>query len=239
MINVHFIIHEAFEGMGAFERWIAIRNYKASFSRVYEYEKLPDSIDNLDLLVIMGGTQGPDTQKATCPYFDAEAEIGFIQKFIRARKAVVGVCLGAQLVGSALGARHEKSTESEIGNFPITKTDIGKKNAKFSQFPDNVIVGHWHNDMPGLTENAKIIAFNEACPRQIIEYSDFVYGLQCHLEFTRDSVKQLIQHAASDFERLKSYPYIQSPEQLKNYDYEEMNSLLFSFLDKLIEHYCS
>lgn len=46
--------------------------------------------------------------------------------------------------------------------------------------------------MPGLTPEAKIIAYSEGCPRQIIEYSKLVYGFQCHMEFNREVIELLI-----------------------------------------------
>ncbi len=51
----------------------------------------------------------------------------------------------------------------------------------FSHFGKTLEVGHWHNDMPGLTPEAKIIAYSEGCPRQIVAYSDRVFGFQCHM----------------------------------------------------------
>ncbi|WP_226000073.1 glutamine amidotransferase-related protein [Paenibacillus sp. BJ-4] len=159
-----------------------MRGYTAGYSRVYAGEKLPKSADEIDLLIVLGCPQDPSTTMEECSHFNAAAEIALINKCIKAGKAVLGVCLGAQLIGEALGAKHEHSPEKEIGCFPITFTDEGKRNDKFSHFGDTSIVGHWHNDMPGLTENCKIIAYSEACPRQIIEYGKLVYGFQCHLE---------------------------------------------------------
>jgi GMP synthase (glutamine-hydrolysing) len=66
-------------------------------------------------------------------------------------------------------------------------------------------VGHWHNDMPGLTPNAKIIAFSAGCPRQIIEYSKLVYGLQCHMELTSEVVELLIQHSEVELNDAHNY----------------------------------
>src|SRR5262249_25394743 len=152
----------------------------------------PESVDGIDLLVVMGGPQSPTTTPAECPHFDAAAECDLIVRCVRARKAVVGVCLGAQLIGTALGAQHEASPEKEIGKFPITL----QPHPKFAGFGDMLDVGHWHSDMPGLTEGAVVIARSAGCPRQIIEYGDLVYGFQCHMEFTPEVVELLI--AASE-----------------------------------------
>ena len=54
-MNVHFVIHEAFEAPGAYEVWVRTRGHVASYSRVHAGEALPQSVDDIDLLVVMGG----------------------------------------------------------------------------------------------------------------------------------------------------------------------------------------
>ena len=114
-MKIHIIQHEIFESPGAYYDWAKERNYNISFSKVHEHQLLPETAENIDLLIIMGGPQSPDTSKEECAHFDAKAEIGLIQKAIQAGKAVVGVCLGAQLIGKALEASFENSPEKEIG----------------------------------------------------------------------------------------------------------------------------
>ena len=48
------------------------------------------------------------------------SEKNFIQEAIAAGKYIVGICLGAQLIASALGAEVTKNPHREIGWFPIT-----------------------------------------------------------------------------------------------------------------------
>ena len=147
------------------------------------------------MLIVLGGPQNPGTTTKECSYFNVDEEIAFIGRCIKNGKAVVGVCLGAQLIGESLGAKFEQSPYKEIGYFPIELTDDGLAEAKFSHFNRSEVVGHWHNDMPGLTLTSKVIAASAGCPRQIVEYSSLVYGLQCHLEFTSDSITALIDNA--------------------------------------------
>ncbi len=86
--------------------------------------------------------------------------------------------LGSQLIGEAFEAKFKESPFKEIGSYPITFTKSGTDNELFSDFPETVKVGHWHGDMPGLTSESKIIAYSEGCPRQIVQYSEMVYGFQ-------------------------------------------------------------
>ena len=201
--------------------------------KLFLHQSVPETIDNIDILVILGGPQSPDTTTAECPYFDAAAEISMIQKCIRANKIVIGVCLGAQLIGESLGAKYEHSPEKEIGNFPIQITEKGKLNHLIHHINSETVVGHWHNDMPGLTPESTILAISDGCPRQIIQYTPRVYGLQCHLEFNQELVAGLIHHEINLQQLSTIHPFVQNSEAILQYNYDEMNHALYQFLNKL------
>lgn len=232
-MNIHFIQHETYEAPGAYLKWAKDRNFKISFSKVYENDILPDAVDFIDILIVMGGPQSPNTTLAECPHFNAEAEITLIQKCIEAGKAVIGVCLGSQLIGEALGATFNHSPEKEIGVFPITLTKDGIEDNKINHFGSILNVGHWHNDMPGLTKESKVLAVSEGCPIQIVSYSNLVYGFQCHMELTSEVVSLLIESETDLLAKSKQHLFVQDPETIISYDYNEMNEKLFQFLDKL------
>lgn len=238
-MKIHFIQHESFEAPGAYLTWAQARGYSVSFSKVYENQPLPDesAVKNLDLLVILGGPQSPATTKEECSHFDSLAEQRVIVQAIAASKAVVGACLGAQLIGEALGATYGHSPEREIGHFPIQLNAQGLVDPQISHFGELCEVGHWHNDMPGLTEKAEILATSEGCPRQIIKYDDLVYGFQCHPEFTPDVLVQLIAAEPDLAQQSQKHRFVQHPDEIISYDYREMNEKLWLFLDKLMSAY--
>ena len=232
-MHIHFIIHEHFEAPGAYEIWGKNRGCSMSYSRVYQGDPLPEDLESTDLLIIMGGPQSPATTLKECPWFDAQAEMRLIGRAIEAGKTVIGVCLGSQLIGEALGAAFCHSPEKEIGKFPVRLTDAGKANPLFEDFGHELNVGHWHNDMPGLTPQAKVLAYSEGCPRQIVQYGERVYGFQCHMELTPEVVELLIEHSQNDLRRAAEFRFVETAEKLRSHDYREMNQVLFSFLDKL------
>ena len=232
-MHIHFIIHEHFEAPGAYEIWGKSRGCSLSYTRVYQGDPLPEELGGTDLLIIMGGPQSPATTREECPWFDAQAEKALISRAIEEGKTVIGVCLGSQLIGEALGAAFCHSPEKEIGKFPVRLTDAGKANPLFEGFGSVLNVGHWHNDMPGLTPQAKVLAYSEGCPRQIVQYSERVYGFQCHMELTPEVVELLIEHSQNDLRRAGEFRFVETAEKLRSHDYREMNQGLFSFLDKL------
>ncbi len=232
-MKIHIIMHESFEAPGAIEIWAKNNGYDVDYTRLYNGDVFPEEL-NFDFLFIMGGPQSPATTVEECPHFDAQKEINFIKKAVAEKKTMLGVCLGAQLIGEALGAHFDHSPNREIGVFPVTLTPDGRQDPIFSTFPEKFMVGHWHGDMPGLTPESKILATSEGCPRQIVRYAPNIYGFQCHFEFTPEAIDGMIQNSIHELEAYKDLPYIETAEKLRNNDYSSINALLFSFLNKII-----
>jgi GMP synthase (glutamine-hydrolysing) len=67
-------------------------------------------------------------------------------------------CLGAQLIGEALGAKTERSPEKETGVYPIELTAAGTRDPLLRGLPGTFPAIHWHNDMPGLTDDTAVLA---------------------------------------------------------------------------------
>jgi|GEM_PF-28297 len=236
-MNIHFILHETFEVPGAYLKWAQDRGHNITSTKVYEEELLPETVEGIDFLIVMGGPQSPDEDRQAFPYYDPEAEIAFMQKAIAVDIYIVGVCLGAQLLSVAYGGKYEHSPEREIGVFPVTLTAAGLADEHVKGFGETLNTGHWHGDMPGLTDNAVVLATSQGCPRQIIRFSPKHYAFQAHLEFDPEAIDLLI--AADGEEHLrkqnKDLPFVQTPEQLRANDYSEMNKKLYDFLDSLTQ----
>ncbi len=230
-MKLHIIVHESFEAPAAIELWAQNNQYPISYTRLYQGDHFPETTENFDFLVIMGGPQSPATTLGECPHFDAQKEIAFIKKAIDARKLLLGVCLGAQMIGEALGAKFDHSPNREIGVFEVALTEEGTKDPFFSTIPEKFPVGHWHGDMPGLTSESKILAYSEGCPRQIVRYTPRVYGFQCHFEFTPEAIDGMIQHCGNELEEYANLSYIQDATTLRSNHYEPINQLLFRFLN--------
>jgi GMP synthase (glutamine-hydrolysing) len=86
--------------------------------------------------------------------------------------------------------------------------------------------------MPGLTPEAKVLAFSEGCPRQIIKYTPKVYGFQCYFEFTLEAIEGVIENSTKELAKAKDLPYVQGKKELLTNNYDSVNQLLFNFLDK-------
>ncbi len=235
-MKIHILMHESFEAPGAIENWAKINNHLVTYTRFYKGDSLPSLVDSIDYLIIMGGPQCPSTTEAECPHFHSKEEIKFIHKVIEKKKLLLGICLGAQLIGEALGAKLKHSPHREIGVYDVTLTKEAENDPIFSTFPNVFSVGHWHGDMPGLTPTTSILATSQGCPRQIVRYSPCIYGFQCHFEFTSESMEEMIVNSTDELNRYKSLPYIENRATLRKHDFTQMNNLLFKFLDYMVSH---
>jgi GMP synthase (glutamine-hydrolysing) len=216
-------MHADFETPGVIGDWFSERNQTMEIRKPYKGENLND-ISEFDFLIVMGGPQSPlETDKF--PYLNDE--ISAIKKALRKNMPILGFCLGAQLIGEALGAKTERSPEKEIGVYPI---EIIKEDPLLKTWPKSVEVIHWHNDMPGLTKESVVLAKSAGCPRQIVKYRDQVYGFQCHLEITVEGIKTMIEACPQD---LKPSRFTQSKVELLGNDYDGINRRMFDVLDFL------
>lgn len=227
-MRVHYILHASFEKLGAIESWLEKNQYKATSTHTYKGETLPD-VSEFDLLIIMGGPQSA-VHLDRYPYL--QDEVVLAKDAIQANKAVLGVCLGAQLIGVALGAKAEPSPNREIGIYPVTKTAEAETDAIFKQFSSQFDVMHWHNDMPGLAPEAVLLASSAGCPRQAFRYGDRVYGFQFHMELTPGLIQKMAEHCAQDLEPAQ---YVQSADVLLQQDLTEINRKMHIALDYLAE----
>lgn len=230
-MHIHVIQHEVFESPAAIGDWFRLHNCDVTFTHVYKYETFPTEVSDIDMLLVMGGPQSPQSTKSEFPYFDGPAEKAFVKAVIDAGKKVVGICLGAQIIGEALGADVEHSPNREIGTFEIELTSAGLQDKVTSILPAKFTVGHWHGDMPGLPVGSEVLAFSEGCPRQIVRFREGVYGFQCHLEFTQEAIGGMIENCSDELAKYEGFPYVWNAKQLVNFNYEVMNEMLFRMLD--------
>jgi len=227
-MNILCIMHADFETPGVIQDWAVSRNFKFQIEKPYQGEIL-SPISDYDLLIIMGGPQSP-IEVEKFPYLRDEIEI--ISSAIKQDKKILGFCLGAQLIGEALGAKTVRSPEKEVGVYPIMLSENGVHDPLFTNLDSSFNVVHWHNDMPGLTEDSTILASTIGCPRQVVKYGKRIYGFQCHLEITKEGIQQMIRSVPED---LRPSKFTQSETELLGHDYSIINNNMVRILNKFIE----
>lgn len=208
-LNIHYLEHVPFEGLGCIGQWITERGHNLSATKFHEQGQLPQ-IDALDWLIIMGGPMSVNDYRMY-PWLESEKE--FIAQAIVHGKTVIGICLGSQLIASALGSCVFPNTEKEIGWFPIQNNGLY----------DNILLGaseqpmvfHWHGDTFKLPQGARLLASSRGCENQAFLYRGNVLGLQFHLEATKDSIAEMLIHGRDE---LVGGKYIQTASDILEQD---------------------
>ena len=223
-MRAHYLQHVPFEGLGSIAPWLKATGYEVTCTRFFESADLPD-VDAIDLLVIMGGPMSVNDED-TWPWLISEKR--FVREFIDSGKPVLGICLGAQLIASALGARVFANPAKEIGWFPVHSVDAG--DSALFRFPDAETVFHWHGETFDLPPAAIRLAKSEACENQAFQIGRSVIGLQFHLETTQESATQLVAHCGDE---LVPSTYVQTAEQILSVNgdrYAAINKLMGDML---------
>lgn len=206
-MNVHYLQHVPFEGLGSMETWFKNQGHSLTVTHLYKNEELP-SIEGIDWLIVMGGPMGVEDQ-AIYPWLTEEK--AFIKQAIDQNKIVLGICLGAQLIADVLGAYIVKNSFREIGWFPIQLSKKAKITKLGAVLPDKFDVFHWHGDTFAIPDHAIPLASSEACLNQGFILNEKVIGLQFHLETTATSALDLTIHCKNE---LDNSQYVQTAEEI-------------------------
>lgn len=220
-LRAHILQHVAFEGNGSIAAWLQAAGARVGSTRLFENPTLP-SLSELDLLVIMGGPMSANDE-ASLPWLVAEK--GLIREAIEAGKAVVGICLGAQLIASALGARVYPNAEKEIGWFPVYAVPAAVQGLLFA-FPAQTQVLHWHGETFDMPAGATRLARSNACENQAFQIGRRAIGMQFHLETTADSARELVTNLHAE---LVPAPHVQDGARILaagDTDYRAINALM-------------
>jgi GMP synthase-like glutamine amidotransferase len=229
-MRIHYFQHVPFEGLGNIEDWIVSKGHPLSSTRFFRNET-PPPLGDIDWLIIMGGPMGVyDEDKY--PWLAAEKQ--FIRGAIDRGITVLGICLGAQLIASALGAKVHPHVCKEIGWFPITLTPEGVASAVFEGFPRELEVFHWHGDTFALPAGAKHLAASAACSNQAFLYKRNVLALQFHLDVRRSTIAEWVKEGAGE---LVPAPYIQEADQMlaPKKSFPIIEEYMWQLLDRLAD----
>jgi GMP synthase-like glutamine amidotransferase len=188
-MRVHFITHAAFEGPARIAAWAIDRGHVQSEGLALT-ERYPAPAE-VELLVIMGGPMAADDHAGN-PWLAAEKR--FIASVIEAGGSVLGVCLGSQILAEVAGGRVKRASEPEIGWYPVTRTSAAAADPVFCDFPDGLVVGHWHGDTFDLPNGAMTLLSSRVCANQAFSLADGrLVGLQCHLEWSTEALGAMLE----------------------------------------------
>ena len=220
-MKIHYIQHVPFEGPAYIAAIAGNNSCSIGGTKMFAGEKLP-SFHEFDILFVLGG---PMSVHDTADFPWITDEMRFIDRCITARKGVIGICLGAQMIAGVLGASVRKNIYREIGWYPVTLTAEGRDSQLFKEFPESFQAFHWHGETFDIPGGCSHLAASEACRNQAFSYGDRVAALQFHLESMPGSVDQLIRNCGDE---LDGTQWVQGVDRL-------MDTAHFNNSNKLME----
>lgn len=196
VIIFRFLAHE---GAGYLGEFLSAQNIATQLVKIDEGEPVPASILAYSGVVLMGG---PMSVNDDLPWI--APILALICEAIDHDIAVLGHCLGGQLMSKALGAIITKNAVKEIGwgNVMVSKNETAKNwfgNIQtFNAF-------HWHGETFSLPEGAIHLLASPYCQNQAWSIGKHL-AFQTHIEMTTEMVikwceegeKELVESASSD-----------------------------------------
>lgn len=188
--------HAPHEGLGAIAGALKRAGLAARVVDTPRAGRVPDP-RRFAGLIVLGGPMGV-YEKDRFPFL--KTEITALRRAIRADRPVLGVCLGAQLIAHALGARVVPNRVKEIGWFTVRRTAAGARDPLFQDTPAAPRVFQWHGDTFALPRGARRLATAPLCRNQAFAYGRGVYGLQYHLEIEPAMIADWLRQPGVDAE---------------------------------------
>jgi GMP synthase-like glutamine amidotransferase len=178
-MSILVVRHEPFEHLGRFAEILKQNNIPFYYKDLGE----PSELDRCRGVIVMGG---PQSANDSLPGLVAELKL--IEQAVVREVPVLGICLGAQLIAKALGARVYRNPEKEIGWAPVYLTAAAERDRVFGGIASPANLFHWHGETFDLPAGAEWLAYSDKCRHQAYRFGRNVYGVQFHPEITPEMI---------------------------------------------------
>jgi GMP synthase-like glutamine amidotransferase len=188
VLHMRFLVfqHIAIEHPGIFRDFFAADGIQWDAVELDEGEAIPD-VTGYDALWVMGGPMDV-WEETEHPWLKAEKQA--IRDWVQVQsKPYMGLCLGHQMLGAALGGKVGKMPKAEVGILDINLTEAGRADPLFAGIGNPFQALQWHGAaVLEAPEGAVILGESPVCANQAMRVGNFAYGLQCHTELTTRTV---------------------------------------------------
>ncbi|MCU0685634.1 MAG: gamma-glutamyl-gamma-aminobutyrate hydrolase family protein [Polyangiaceae bacterium] len=187
--------HAPEEGPGRLGRLLEDAGISLHILRTDLDQPVPPTLGDASCLIALGGAMGV-YEAARFPHL--RNELALIEHALARGAPVLGVCLGSQLLATALGARVYPSGTAEIEWGEVRLSAEAAHDAIFAGAPRRFGALHWHGDVFELPTGARPLASSRMTAVQAYAHGVGVYGVLFHLEADAAQVRAMA--AASEAE---------------------------------------
>jgi GMP synthase-like glutamine amidotransferase len=171
--------HIDIEGPGTLADFLDKHHLRHRTTKLYKGNTFPEKPEDYSAIISLGGPMNV-YEEDRYPFLKWEND--FLQRAIKGDVPVLGLCLGAQLIAKAAGARVSKNPVKEIGWFDVSLTSEGLKDPVFKSIGNKLHVFQWHGDTFEIPKEGAHLASSTLCQHQALKVGQRTYGLQFHLE---------------------------------------------------------
>ena len=155
--------------------------------------------DGFGAAISMGGTAHPDQDG---DHAWLAEELALLRALVEQGKAVLGVCLGGQLLTRALGGRAARLPAPEVGWHEVELTAAGRRDPLLNHLPDRVAAFEWHHYGFAPADGAATLARSPAAPVQAARLAPTAWALQCHIEVDEETIVRWCDEGAAELAEL-------------------------------------
>jgi len=226
MSKVIILQHVAHEGPGRIVPVFRDFGIRVEVRRLYKGDEVPSDLDEIRMLIVLGGPMGvSDIGKPEYPFL--ANEVALLKRAIAADRTTLGICLGAQLLAHAAGAKVHPNTRPgdkpddppvpapEFGWLPLTFPFPGGTEPIVMGMHDGMMVFHWHYDtfeLPKLPVPAGVpappappppagnalLSSSRLCKNQAFRFKNRLFGFQWHMELTPSDIDAILDAGKED-----------------------------------------
>jgi len=182
--------HVAFEILGTLNPLFKRSGFRIRYVNFGRHPDAQPHLDGYHALVLLGGPMSVNDVR-NHPHL--RTEIRLIEEALDREVPILGICLGAQLIAKALGARVRRNHQKEIGWHDVSLTRDAQHDPLLSHFHRTERIFQWHSDTFDIPHRAAHLAASETCENQAFRYHDNVYGFQFHLEVDEPLIERWLR----------------------------------------------
>lgn len=176
--------HVAFEDAGSLAEVLEQSGFRLQYVEAGS-QSLREVDAEADLLVVLGG---PISVNDVEDFPFLQEELALLRARLAADRPTLGICLGAQLMAAALGARVFRGPRKEIGWSPLTLSPEGRDTVL--RHLEGIPVLHWHGETFELPGVARSLAATSDYPHQAFRWGRRALALQFHPEVTAEGLER-------------------------------------------------